>query len=92
MLEIENGAFTPLVFAANNDGMEKECIWFYKILADMIPDKQKAPISTVTNSIRTLICFSLLRSTIIHLRCLRSPRYSHIKVIDIQVNALIKTD
>ena len=90
VLQIENGSFTPLVFASNG-GMGKECIRFYKRLAEMIADKQKAPISIVTNNIRTLISFSLLRSTIRCLRGSRSPRYSHTKKdIDIKINALIK--
>ena len=48
-----------------------------KISIDNIANKRKVPISIVKNNIRTLICFSLLRSLI---RCLsgsRSPRYSH---------------
>ena len=44
VLQIENGSFTPMVFAANGS-MEKACIWFYKRLAEMIADKRKAPIS-----------------------------------------------
>ena len=47
VLQIENGSFTPLVFAANG-GIGKKCIRFYKRLADMIVDKRKAPISIVT--------------------------------------------
>ena len=90
VLQIENGCFTPLVFAANG-GMGKKYIRFYKRLAEMIADEQKTPISIVTNN-RTLICFSLLRSTIRCLRGSRSPRHSHTKDIDIKVNALIKID
>ena len=91
VFQIENGSFTSLVFAANG-GMGKECIRFYKRFAEMLADKRKAPISVVTNDIRTLICFSLLRSTIRCLRGSRSLRYSHTKDIDIKVNALIKID
>ena len=46
VLQIENGSFTPLVFAANGD-MGKQCIRLYKILAETISDKQKSPISIV---------------------------------------------
>ena len=74
VLQIENASFTRLVFAANG-GMGKECIRFYKRLGEMIADKRKAPISIVTNNIRILICFSLLRRTIRCLRGSRSPRY-----------------
>ena len=90
-LQIENGSFTPLFFAANG-GVGKECIWLYKRLAEMIADKRKARFSIVTSNIRTLVCFSLLRSTIRCLRGSRSPRYSHTKCIDIKVNALTKID
>ena len=38
VLQIENGFFTPLVFAANV-GMGKECIRFYKRLAEMVADE-----------------------------------------------------
>ena len=91
VLQIENGSFTPLVFTANGV-MGKECIRFYKRSAEMIAVKRKMPISIVTNNIRTLICFSLLRSTIRCLRGSRSPRYPHTKDIVIKVNALIKID
>ena len=73
-------------------GMEKECIRFYKKLAEMIADIRKVPTLIVTNNIRTLICFSLLRSMIRCLRVSRIPRYSHINDIDIKINALIKID
>ena len=83
--KLKIGFFTHLVFAVNG-GMGKECIWLYKRLAEMIADKPKAPISIVKYSIRTFICFSLLRSMIRCLKGSRSPRYSHTKDIDIKVN------
>ena len=86
--KLETVLHSTLAFAVNG-GMGK-CIRLYKRLAEMIADKLKAPISIVTNNMKTLICFSLLRSTIRRLRSLRSPRYSHTKDIDIKVNALIK--
>ena len=39
VLQIENGSFTSLVFAANGS-MGKEWIRFYKRLAEMIADKR----------------------------------------------------
>ena len=56
----ENGTFTPLVFAANG-AMGVECIRFYQRLAELLADKRKIVQSIVTNKIRTLICYSLLR-------------------------------
>ncbi|XP_066921132.1 uncharacterized protein [Clytia hemisphaerica] len=66
----ENGTFTPIVFAANG-AMGVECIRFYQRLSELLADKRKVPQSIVTNKLRTLICFSLLRSTV---RCLRGSR------------------
>ena len=66
----ENGTFTPLVFAANG-AMGVECIRFYQRLSELVADKRKMVQSIVTNKIRTLICYSLLRSTV---RCLRGSR------------------
>ena len=91
VLQIENGFFTPMVFAANGV-MGKECIQFYKRFAEIIADKRKASISIVTNNIRTLLSFFLLRSTIKYLGGSRCPRYSHTKDVDINFNALIIID
>jgi len=38
VLQVENGTFTPLVFAANG-AKGRECVKFYKRLAEMISDK-----------------------------------------------------
>ena len=70
VLRVENGSFTPLVFATNG-GMGKECARFYKRLAEMIADKHKVPTTIVTKNIRTMISFSLMRSTI---QCVRGSR------------------
>ena len=70
ILQVENGTFSPLVFAANG-AMGRECTLFYKRLAEMIADKRHETFSKVTNSLRTVICFSLLRSTV---RCIRGSR------------------
>ena len=40
-MQVENGTFTPLVFAANG-GMGKECVRFYQRLSEMIAEKSKA--------------------------------------------------
>ena len=70
VMQVENGTFTPLVFAANG-GMGKECVRFYQRLSEMIAEKSKATTSLVSNNIRTAISFSLVRSTI---RCIRGSR------------------
>ena len=73
VLEIENGTFTPLVFDTNG-GMGKECMIFYKRLAEMVAEKKSIKIQFATNAIRTRIAFSLLRSTI---RCVRGSKSIH---------------
>ena len=73
ILQIENGSFTPLVFDTHG-GMGKECVTFYKRLAEMIAEKKCVKLPLVTNDIRTKIAFSLLRSTI---RCIRGSKSSH---------------
>lgn len=70
VLQVENGTFTPLVFATNG-AMGPECQAFYKRLAEMVAEKRGIPISTATKVIRTKISFSLVRST---LRCIRGSR------------------
>jgi len=70
VLQAENGTFTPLVFAANG-AMGRECIMFYKRLAEMIAEKRKEHSSSTTNTMRTKISFCLLRSMV---RCIRGSR------------------
>ena len=70
VLQIENGTFTPLVFATNG-AISRECQAFYKRLAEMVAEKRKIQTSMATNVIRTKICFSLVRSM---LRCIRGSR------------------
>ena len=70
VLEVENGSFTPLVFATNG-GMARECKAFYKRLAEMVAEKRNITFPTATSYIRTKISFSLLKSTLI---CIRGAR------------------
>ena len=70
IIEVEHGSFTPLVFSAFG-GMGHECDRFYKELATKMSEKQDLPLSVVTNYIRTVINFSLIKSTVL---CLRGSR------------------
>ena len=70
VLQIENGTFTPLVFATNG-AMSRECQAFYKRMAEMVAEKRKVHMSVATSVIRTKISFSLVRSM---LRCIRGSR------------------
>ena len=79
--QAENGTFTPLVFAANG-AMGAECVRFYKRLSELIADKRNIAQSLIANKIRTVISFSLLRSTV---RCIRGSRNRHFNVLDIGI-------
>ena len=70
VLQIENGTFTPLVFATNG-AMSRECQAFYKRMAEMVAEKRKVNMSVATSVIRTKISFSLVRSM---LRCISGSR------------------
>ena len=70
VLQVENGSFTPLVFATNG-AMSRECQAFYKRMAEMVAEKRHINISVATNVIRTKISFTLVRSM---LRCIRGSR------------------
>ena len=82
VLEVEHGSFTPLVFSSNG-GMGRQCSTFFKRLSEMFTEKNKQPMHEVTNSIRTKLSFSLLRSTI---RCIcgsrsRKPTIENLELI-----------
>ena len=70
VLQVENGSFTPLVFATNG-AMSRECQAFYKRMAELVAEKRHINISVATNVIRTKISFTLVRSM---LRCIRGSR------------------
>ena len=70
VLQVENGTFTPLVFASNG-AMSRECQAFYKRISEIVAEKRKIDISVATSVIRTKISFSLVRSM---LRCIRGSR------------------
>ncbi|XP_057296729.1 uncharacterized protein LOC130625645 [Hydractinia symbiolongicarpus] len=85
VLQVENGSFTPLVFSTHG-GLGRECKRFYQRLAELIADKRGIPTSIATTFVRTKICFSLLRSTLLCLRGSRSlRRYVNISDIDMSL-------
>ena len=61
--EVENGSFTPLVFATTG-GMGREATLFYKRLADQISEKRNTTYSKTMAWIRCTLSFSLLRSAV----------------------------
>ena len=70
VLEVENGSFTPLVFALTG-GMGRECKTFISNLAEKIAAKRNLNTSIVTSWLRTKVNFTLLRSILI---CSRGSR------------------
>ena len=66
-------ALLPLVFSIHG-GMGRESQPFYHRLADMIAEKKKLKLPTVTAWLRTKLCFSLLKSCLL---CIRGSRTKH---------------
>ena len=73
VLEVEQGSFTPLVFAINGS-MGNECKAFYSRLADLLSIKRKVEKSLVISWLRTKDSFAQTRSMLI---CLRGSRTIH---------------
>jgi len=72
--EVENGSFTPLVFATTG-GMGWEATLFYKRLADQISEKRNTIYSKTMAWIRCTLSFSLLRSAVMCIRGSRSTSH-----------------
>ena len=72
--EIENGFFTPLVFATTG-GMGQEATMFYRRLADQVSDKRNTTYSKTMAWIRCTLSFSLLRSAVMCIRGSRSTSH-----------------
>ena len=72
--EVENGSFTPLVFATTG-GMGREATLFYKRLADQISKKSNTTYCKTMAWIRCTLSFSLLRSAVMCIRGSRSTSH-----------------
>ena len=73
VVQIEKASFTPLVYSTHG-GMAEEAAAFHKRLARLIADKKKERYSDVMGHMRTKLRFSMLRSTLIALRGVRSKQ------------------
>ena len=62
--------------------MGRECTKFYSKLAELLSDKRKESKSFTVNSLRTRVCFSLLKSCLLCLRDNRSVNRNIIKTRD----------
>ena len=71
ILQIDHGAFTPLVFSINVS-MGREYQKFYSRLAQMISEKRELPQLFSSNWIWTRVCFWSLKSSLLCLRGLRT--------------------
>ena len=84
-LEIEHGTFTPLV-CTTTGGMGKECLMYYRRLAQLVPIKKGEQYAKTISWIRTRTSFALLRSALVCLRGSRTRRGPcDIKNVDIDV-------
>ena len=81
ILQIEYGILTPLVFSIY-ESMGREYTKFYSKLAELLSDKRKESKSFTVNSLRTRVCFSLLKSCLLCLRDSRSVNRNIIKTRD----------
>ena len=77
--EVEHGSFTPLVFSTTG-GMGRAASVTFKRLAAQIAEKRKEAYSQVVAWIRTLVSFSLLRSSITALRGCRTKKTGYISL------------
>ena len=72
VLDVENGAFTPLVFGTNG-GLGEECAKFLSTLAAKISKKDDESYSHTITWIRTRLSFDLVQSAIACVRGSRTP-------------------
>ena len=85
VLDIEHGAFVPLVFTTTG-GMRKECLMYHSRLVQMIAIKKGEQYAKTISWIRTRTSFALLRSALVCLRGSRTRRVPcDIKNVDIDV-------
>ena len=80
VLQVEHGTFTPLVFSIYGS-MGRECHSFYSRLAELISEKRDLPKSVTVNWIRTKLCFTLVKSSLL---CLRGSRAVCRRVADFE--------
>ena len=72
VLEVEMGAFTPLIFGTNG-GMGEECKMFMKHLAEKLAEKDVEGYPFVISWLRTRTSFEILKSVNTSIRRSRQP-------------------
>ena len=73
MINIEKGAFTPLVFSTTG-GMGPECTRLNKQLAELISQNTGEVYAHVIQHIHTRLRFALLRATLVAVRGYRGQK------------------
>ena len=81
VLEVEQGAFTPLVFTTTG-GMTDECKRYHSRLAELLSTKKAEDYSSTMSWIRAKVSFALLRSVLLCLRGSRSTRRAPLNITD----------
>ena len=72
VLEVENGAFTPLVFGTNG-GLGGECAKFLSALSSKIAKRDDESYAHTMTWIRTRLSFDIMRSSLACMRGSRTP-------------------
>ena len=72
VIDVEMGAFTPLLFGTNG-GMGLDCQNFLRTLKYKLSSKNNEPYASVISWLRIQLSFAILRT--VH-RCVRGSRYS----------------
>jgi hypothetical protein len=89
VMNIEKGAFTPLVFSTTG-GMGPECTRLNKQLAELISQKTGEVHAHVMRHLRTRLRFALLRATLVAVRGYRGQkgRSEELEIEDISFNLI----
>ena len=89
VMNIEKGAFTPLVFSTTG-GMGPECTRLNNQLAELISQKTGEVYAHVMRHLRTRLRFALLRATLVAVRGYRGQkgRSEELEIEDISFNLI----
>ena len=87
VMNIEKGAFTPLVFSTTG-GMGPECTRLNKQLAELISQKTGEVYAHVMRHLRTRLRFALLRATLVAVRGYRGQKGQSEELEDISFNLI----
>ena len=72
-MEVEQGTFTPLVFATTG-GMAEECKGYHNRLAELVAIKKGQDYASTLSWLRAKVSFAILRSALLYRRGSRVRR------------------